>query len=274
MNMRLAWLLIGGSLAVACGDDSAGTGDDSTSTGSTADDSTSLTVSDDDTSTSADSTTAVDSTGAESTGETSADTTQGATDSSGGSTDDGTTADGTTADGTTEESSGTEEGTDEGTTGNPVLPDITGDHLLAVSIVISPDTPLQYVATIVQTPDGDGALLDVELQPLTLDVGSTTDPRLPFGPPMMFDDVAVAADGTFSLSIPVLDVAGETNPITGSDAQAMNVVLDGTIMADDFWCGTVAGDLTVPLRLDLAGSEFAGTALMMGVLPNVFEWGC
>lgn len=255
---------------LACGDDSAGTGDDSTSTGSTSDDSTSVTVSDDDTSTSGDSTTTADSTGADSgsSDETSGGTTMGATESTGGTTDGGTTSDGT------EESTGTGESTDEGTTGAPVLPDITGEHLLAVSIAISPDTPLQYVATIVQTPDGDGALLDVELQPLTLDVGSTTDPRLPFGPPIVIDDVAVAADGTFSIQIPVLDVAGETNPITGGDATAQNVVLDGTIMADDFWCGSMDGDLTAPLMTPLTGSTFAGTAIVMGVLPNVFPWSC
>ncbi|HET6584985.1 MAG TPA: hypothetical protein VFG69_16125 [Nannocystaceae bacterium] len=280
MNMRLAGpalaLVLFAALAPGCGDDSSATsGPDTSSSDSTSGDSTSITITTDgsstsiDASTSTDSTTAVDSSGqaTDSSSGASVDTTQGATESTG-------TGDGGTTSGGTEESTGTAGSSSEEETGEPVLPDISGDHLLAVSIAISPETPLQYIATIVQTPDGDGALLDVELQRLTLNVGSTTDPRDPFGPPIVIDDVAVAADGTFSLSIPVLDVPGETNPITGGDAAAANVILDGTIMDDDFFCGTMDGDLTAPLMVDLVGSTFAGTRLLLGNLPNVFEWSC
>lgn len=264
-----------GAMAWGCGgDDSTGTGDESESTDASADDDPSATMTDpgdddddDDTATTEGTDTGPDSSG------TDPDTSSGGPDTSG--TDSGETTAGPTG---TDDTSGTDDGSSSGdgsssTTDPNVLPDISGDHLLAVSIFIQPDTPLQYIATIVQTPDGDGALLDISLQPLTLDVGSTTTPRLPFGAAMDIDDVEVAPDGTFEIVIPVLDVPGETNPITGSDATAMDVVLTGQIESEDFWCGTTDGDLTAPIESPLTGSTFAGTRFEDD-LPLVFEWSC
>ncbi len=275
MKLRVAWMVLG-AMACGCGgDDSNVSGDDeSGSTDASADDD-GMTMTDpgddddddDDTATTDGTDTGPDGSS------TDPDTTTTDPDTS------GTDSSGTTAPGTTEDSSGTDDGSssDDGSSGSTtdpnVLPDISGDHLLAVSIFISPDTPLQYIATIVQTPDGDGALLDISLQPLTLDVGSTTSPRLPFGPAMDIDDVEVAPDGTFEITIPVLDVPGECNPITGSDATAMDVVLAGQIEDEGFWCGTVEGDLTAPIESPLSGSTFAGTAFEDD-LPVVFEWSC
>jgi hypothetical protein len=133
--------------------------------------------------------------------------------------------------------------------------------------------PLQYLATVVQTPDDDGALLDISLQPLTLDVGSTTTPRLPFGAPIVIDAVPVAADGSFTMNLDALAIDGQTNPITGSDAAAADLVFDGQLVDDDSWCGTMDGELTAPLMLDLAGSTFAGSRAE-GALPVVFPSSC
>lgn len=193
-----------------------------------------------------------------------ADTSSGSGDSGGGSSDSG--------------SSGNDSGSSSGgmgssSTGEAVLPDISGSHLLVISTTLSPDLPLQYDVTVVQTPNGGGALLDISMQPLTLDVGSTTTPRLPLGAPLVFDDVAVAADGSFSIDVGQLDIDGLTNPVTGSDATAQNVVLDGQLVSDDSWCGTVSGDLTVPLMFDLGGTTFAGTGYV-GALPAVSDLGC
>ncbi len=206
-----------------------------------------------------------------SSGGTTTDTT--GTDDAADSTDTGGTADSTghASSSSSESSSSSDPG--ESSSGGGALADITGDHLLALATVIAPDTPLQYLATVVQTPDGDGALLDISLQPLSLDVGSTTTPRLPFGAPLVFDDIEVAADGSFEITVGGLEVTGETNPITGSDALAANVVLTGTIVDDASWCGTAAGALTAPLRLDLAGTTFAATAVD-GDLPLGFSGSC
>lgn len=174
---------------------------------------------------------------------------------------------------TTGESSTTESPESSSTTDPDALPDITGDHLLALAIIVDPSLPLQYLATVVQTPDGDGALLDVSLQPLTLDQGSTTTPRLPLGNPLVINDVEVDADGTFTLVIGDLAVAAATNPITASDVSAQNIVLQGQLVDDDNWCGTMTGDLVVPIPLDLNGSTF-GAVATDGMLPNVFPTEC
>ncbi|MCA9711455.1 MAG: hypothetical protein KDK70_36795, partial [Myxococcales bacterium] len=111
----------------------------------------------------------------------------------------------TSSDGSTGESSGTTEGsstgstsdasTDTGSTGGNALPDISGEFLMAVSTVIDPSLPLQYIATFDFTPAGMGGTVNVELQPLALDQGSTTVPRTAFGAPMSYLGLPVAPDG-------------------------------------------------------------------------------
>ncbi len=208
------------------------------------------------------------------------DTESGTTvaDSSGGGSSGGGSSGGSSSGGSGSDSGSSDSGSSSGgvgssSSGEAVLPDISGSHLLVISTTLAPDLPLQYDVTVVQTANGGGALLDISMQPLTLDVGSTTTPRLPLGAPLVFDDVAVAADGSFSIDVGQLDIDGLTNPVTGSDATAQNVVLDGQLVSDDSWCGTVTGDLTVPLMFDLGGTTFAGTGYV-GALPAVSELGC
>ncbi|MBK6919525.1 MAG: hypothetical protein IPH07_19180 [Deltaproteobacteria bacterium] len=203
------------------------------------------------------------------------DTESGTTvaDSSGGGSTGGGSSGGSGSDSGSSDTGSSSGGMGSSSSGEAVLPDISGSHLLVISTTLAPDLPLQYDVTVVQTANGGGALLDISMQPLTLDVGSTTTPRLPLGAPLVFDDVAVAADGSFSIDVGQLDIDGLTNPVTGSDATAQNVVLDGQLVSDDSWCGTVTGDLTVPLMFDLGGTTFAGTGYV-GALPAVSDLGC
>jgi hypothetical protein len=56
-----------------------------------------------------------------------------------------------------------------------------------------------------------------------------------------------------------LDVTGAANPITGGDISAA-VVLTGNLCGDKrSFCGTVSGNVTKPLPLDLKGSTFTFT---------------
>ncbi|MBX7080098.1 MAG: hypothetical protein K1X88_12960 [Nannocystaceae bacterium] len=251
------WLLAV-ALAGACGGDDAGmvsSGSEGTgstgTTGTSETDSTSgpgsSSSSSSSTSTSESSTVADSSSSSEGTGATSS--TDGSGSSSGGSSSGGSTS------------------------GGGMLADISGDHLLAVAAQIDPNHPLQYLATVVQTPDGDGALLDLSLQQLTLDVGSTTSPREPIGAPIVIDDVPVAADGSFSFAIAGLDIPGEANPITGSDLTLSNLEFDGQIVDADNWCGDLTGMVIAPLMLDLSGSTFAGSRVD-GDLPLAFPSSC
>lgn len=149
------------------------------------------------------------------------------------------------------------------------LADVNGDFLLALAAVIAVETPLQFYATVTFTPSADGGMLQMNLQPLSLDPGETTAPRQPVGDALMLQPVAVNATGGFELPIsePVM-VTGMANPITGSDIVA-TLNLSGTIQSEDLFCGTVTGMVTSPLMLDLTGSSFAAVRVpSVDMLPG------
>lgn len=140
------------------------------------------------------------------------------------------------------------------------LADVTGTFLFAIAPSLNPATPLQFIATSTfeVAADGSGGTLNMVLQPLSLDVGSTTVPREPVGDPIELLDIAVDAGGAFvveSLGGPIM-VTGEANPITGSDIVA-DISLMGAIQGEDIICGTAAGEVSSPIVADLSGSTFA-----------------
>ncbi len=136
--------------------------------------------------------------------------------------------------------------------------DITGTHLFALGASISPNTPLQFIATVQAATTADGGSVSIDFQPLALDVGSTTTPRTPVGELLSLPAATVDADGCFSVDLGEVSVTGMANPITGSDIRA-TLAVEGSIQSPDFWCGIVTGNVTMPLMLDLAGSTFAAT---------------
>ena len=138
--------------------------------------------------------------------------------------------------------------------------DISGDFLLAVSASFAEDTPLQFIATSSVTVDADGKQLRaVTLQPLSLEQGEVLKPRQPVGDPLVFEGLPIV-DGRFTIDAGTVMVTGEANPITGSDIIA-TLLLTGSIMGEDLYCGTVAGEVTSPLMLPLEGSTFAAVRL-------------
>lgn len=140
--------------------------------------------------------------------------------------------------------------------------DLSGEYLLAVSVVIAPETPFQWRATVDHTT---ASVVTMSLQPLTLDVLSTTSPREPYGDPLRLE-FQLADDGTFAFYLGELQLAGVTNPITGSDLVA-DVGFDGQALGPEAFCGDAVGTVTSPLTLDLAGSTFAFTPIV-DELPN------
>jgi hypothetical protein len=159
--------------------------------------------------------------------------------------------------------------------GGGVVADVSGTFLFAVSAVLQPNTPLQFVSTqtFTPTPDGGGTL-DLSLQPLSLDVGSTTMPRQPVGEAIDIPQVPVAPDGTFTIAFPdVVMVTGEANPITGSDIAAV-LTLQGSIQSADFMCGTVTGMVMQPIMYDLMGSTFAAERTDPATLPLEVKYLC
>lgn len=146
----------------------------------------------------------------------------------------------------------------------------SGLYLLAVSTIISPQLPLQFLATV---DAADPALWDLSLQPLALDQGQTGSPQTPVGDPLVFDDVAVV-DGGFTIDFGETLLPGQTNPITGSDITA-TITMSGTVVDPDFFCGLVGGLVTMPLMTSIDGSTFAAVRVTdPGSLPDAIPINC
>ena len=133
------------------------------------------------------------------------------------------------------------------------LADISGTHLFALSSTLSPATPLQFIATVETAADGT---LSFNFQPLSLNVGSTTEPRMFVGETITIPGIAVDESGGFALDFGAVGVVGAANPITGADIEA-TLAIQAAIQSEDLWCGSVTGQVTVPLDYDLVNSTFA-----------------
>jgi hypothetical protein len=145
----------------------------------------------------------------------------------------------------------------------PVATDDTGPPppgtqllLLAIDTVIAPGLPLQAVVNLTA---GTGTV-DLTLQFLSLDQGSTTSPRQPVGDVYAYAALPVDGTGTFYWDTGVILIPGAANPITGSDLVVSiqaNVVPVGT----PAYCGPVGGLVTSPIEVPLDGSTHAMTAI-------------
>lgn len=146
--------------------------------------------------------------------------------------------------------------------------DISGDFLLAVSTTVDLSKPLQFIATNTVTLDADGkTMLKVSLQPLSLEQGKVTTPRLPVGDPLVFENIEIV-NGKFTLDAGTVMVTGMANPITGSDIVA-SLIMTANIMGEDLYCGSVTGDVMSPLMVSIEGSTFAAVRLAdVKVLPD------
>lgn len=145
---------------------------------------------------------------------------------------------------------------------------IDGTYLLALAAVIDPQHPFQYIA---QTRVSGGTM-QLVLQPLSLDVGGTTLPRLPVGEPLAYSNIPII-DGCFDLDMGFVLQTGASNPITGSDLMA-RIYLSGCFDSSASYCGTVYGTVSEPIVLDLAGSTFAAIEADPQMLPVDFPTAC
>lgn len=238
-------------LAVGCSDDGA-TGDDAAGTG-----------------TSEGTTTDISTTG---TGTDTNGTTTTSTSTTSTTTDDSTTGTGSTGDGgsTGDVGTGSTGGsTGEGSTGEALGPDPTGDLLLGAALSISPDLPLQWTVEATFTPSASpaaGGTLSLTLQSLALNPSSTDTPRTPVGAASTYPNVAVDAQGNFSLALGEVELDGAANPITGSDL-TVNMTMTGQVLPDETLCGDLSGMIVVPVSANLAGSTF-GTVGITDTSPQ------
>ena len=136
------------------------------------------------------------------------------------------------------------------------LADVTGTFHFSLAAVVAATTPLQFIATTTFTADpAGGGQLDIDLQPLSLNVLATTEPREFVGDVVSLS-FPVDESGAFMADLGEVAVTGAANPITGSDIVA-TLMLTGAIQDENVYCGVVNGMVTVPANIDLTGSTFA-----------------
>jgi hypothetical protein len=85
----------------------------------------------------------------------------------------------------------------------------------------------------------------------------TDGARTPVGIPVVVNNVAIAADMSFSLTVPSLRILGEANSLTGRDLLADINLVDASFRDSNFACGNVTGQASEPISLSLAPSTFA-----------------
>lgn len=160
-------------------------------------------------------------------------------------------------------------GTD--TTDPPTTTGVGGPQtlLMAIDTVLAPGLPFQALVT---TVPGEGTV-DLTLQWLSLDPGSTTSPRQPVGDMYAYPAVPVEADGSFSWNVGVVPIPGAANPITSSDT-----VVSLTIVAREElnpYCGEAGGLVLMPVEQPIHGSTHAMTAVADPLnLPVDFPVSC
>jgi hypothetical protein len=148
---------------------------------------------------------------------------------------------------------------------------IQGQFLFALSASVKPNTPIVSLVDVTTPAFAGGTGITLGVQPL-----SAKDRRTPAGPSFTFGPFAVDAQGQFKADIKGLNVTGVANPVTPGADIAADVVLAGNLCGDGrFFCGTVTGQTTKPLPLDLSGSTFTLTLVDPGsTLPTQPKLDC
>lgn len=102
----------------------------------------------------------------------------------------------------------------------------------SIPTMVDRSKPFQYIATNSVTEMNGKQMLSTCLQPLTLEIGKLLTPRQPLGEPLCFANVELV-DGSFTLDMGSVAIAGMTNSITGSDIALGSLILAGAVESDD-----------------------------------------
>ena len=140
-----------------------------------------------------------------------------------------------------------------------------GDWLFSLSAKLSPKKAVAFKMAVTTTDAGGGALkMGRKATPL-----SNMDQMTPVGPEVDLGMFDVAADGNFDADLGTLTITGDANPITpGSDIVA-TASIHGSLCSQDpeFVCGTVDGQVMMPIMYNLMGSSFTMQKIDGGTIP-------
>lgn len=137
----------------------------------------------------------------------------------------------------------------------PAVGEADGLYIFALSARVAPKTPVLFETTLTTADDGGGNLtISLSLLPIDAETRSMI-----VGAAITVGPIVVDPEGAFTAEFPpILTVAGSANPISGTELEATNVVLSGTLCTPTVQiCGSVTGNVTKPLPIDLAGSSFS-----------------
>lgn len=144
---------------------------------------------------------------------------------------------------------------------------------MAIETNFAPGIPLQAIVTATPRESDTGLVVDLTLQWLSLDQGSTTSPRLPIGDIYNYPDVPLDEEFGFVWDAGVLLVPAEANPITGSDLVGSLQIV--AVAEGSGFCGRVNGMVIKPIRAPLKGSTHAMAEIAaVDALPLEFPVSC
>jgi hypothetical protein len=132
--------------------------------------------------------------------------------------------------------------------------DFSGRYLLALQTQIAPATPLLF--RLDASVSTDLAQIAFVAQALTTD--QAPEPRMLVGSPVRVEGISYSTQGRFEADLGEVMVPGSANPISGSDIAASVQLQGGALRSHGaaVLCGGASGKVTVPISLDLSGSQF------------------
>jgi hypothetical protein len=142
--------------------------------------------------------------------------------------------------------------------------------LYAINSSLAPGLPFQ---AIVNLSHGTGTV-DLTLQWLSLDIGSTTTPRQPVGDVYAYAALPVDATGTFYWDTGIILIPAAANPIAGEDL-VVSIQANVVPVGVPAYCGVAGGTVTSPVQVTLDGSTHAMTDVAGAPsLPTDFAVAC
>jgi hypothetical protein len=70
-----------------------------------------------------------------------------------------------------------------------------------------------------------------------------------------YEATVAVTDGAFELQADDVSIPSDANPFAAGDA-LIDIVLAGFVLSETELCGTVGGQVSQPIQLDLSGSTF------------------
>jgi hypothetical protein len=139
----------------------------------------------------------------------------------------------------------------------PAAGELDGTYLFALGAV-QPEYPLLFLTEATTTPaPAGGTFLTLGLQPL-----QASDRQTEVCEPLILEQLLIDERGEMNSRLPLIEVPGVANPISGSRIEAEPILRARFCAAPgggalDFYCGFVEGQLLQPFELDIKGSTFS-----------------